>query len=256
MKKLNFRICVACVLIIVISCGIGASSVSAISAESEGLPGDIGSAVIDLGGIIGSLVSTTEQTTAQSPADTESAKQELGAILNEIGLSADILAITDLVAYLNRGGSFTDWIYDNYGADIEIPESVKAMPTSELVIYLMGTILYPDSTSKEESTTPGYVFTTGKNDSETTTKKPAYTTVPTENYVTTTEKQPQYKTGDVDADGKVTAKDARLALRAGARIQLLEGVAFSAADVNGDGRITANDARSILRYSAKITNGF
>ena len=62
--------------------------------------------------------------------------------------------------------------------------------------------------------------------------------------------------GDVDGDGNVTVKDARLALRASAQLEKLYATPFDAADVNGDGRVTASDARSILRYAARLTDGF
>ena len=58
--------------------------------------------------------------------------------------------------------------------------------------------------------------------------------------------------GDADGDGRVTARDARLALRASARLETLEPAAFACVDLNGDGKITAAEARKILRYSAKL----
>lgn len=58
--------------------------------------------------------------------------------------------------------------------------------------------------------------------------------------------------GDVDGDGKVTAADARLALRAAAGLVKLDANAKIAADVNYDGKVTAADAREILRRAAKV----
>ena len=57
---------------------------------------------------------------------------------------------------------------------------------------------------------------------------------------------------DVDGDGKITAADARIVLRAAVGMQLLSGVAFKAADANGDGKITAADARVILRKAVGL----
>ena len=57
---------------------------------------------------------------------------------------------------------------------------------------------------------------------------------------------------DIDSNGKTTAADARLALRASAKLETLEGVYFMAADVTCDGKITASDARKILRISAGL----
>lgn len=63
-------------------------------------------------------------------------------------------------------------------------------------------------------------------------------------------------TGDVDSDGVVTAKDARLVLRYSAVLEDLPDMGKTAADVNNDGKINAFDARYILRYAAKVENSF
>ncbi len=59
-------------------------------------------------------------------------------------------------------------------------------------------------------------------------------------------------TGDIDSDGMITASDARLALRASAKIENLSGAYFVAADVNGDEKLTAADARRILLVAAGL----
>ncbi len=59
-------------------------------------------------------------------------------------------------------------------------------------------------------------------------------------------------TGDLDSDGKVTAADARLILRAAAKIETLTGAYYTAADVNLDGNVNASDARKTLRVAANI----
>lgn len=61
-----------------------------------------------------------------------------------------------------------------------------------------------------------------------------------------------YVLGDANGDGKITAMDARTALRAASRIEPLEGTKFLAADANKDGKLTAMDARMILRHSARV----
>lgn len=68
--------------------------------------------------------------------------------------------------------------------------------------------------------------------------------------------EPGYMLGDVNLDKKITAADARLALRISARLDnypAVDSVVFKNADVNGDGVITAADARIILRVSAGIS---
>lgn len=58
-----------------------------------------------------------------------------------------------------------------------------------------------------------------------------------------------YKTGDVNGDGKVTAADSRLTLRASVGAEKLTEKQKKAADVNGDGKVNSADAREILRMS-------
>lgn len=53
--------------------------------------------------------------------------------------------------------------------------------------------------------------------------------------------------GDVDMDGKVSAADARIVLRAAAKLITLTMEQEELADVDWDGKITANDARLLLR---------
>ncbi len=57
---------------------------------------------------------------------------------------------------------------------------------------------------------------------------------------------------DVDGNGRVQAKDARLALRTSVELETLTGIYFTAADTNSDSKITATDARKILRYSVGL----
>lgn len=60
------------------------------------------------------------------------------------------------------------------------------------------------------------------------------------------------RTGDVDSDGRITAADARLCLRAAAQLEELEYAQSIAADVNNSFDITSADARKILRFSAGL----
>ena len=59
--------------------------------------------------------------------------------------------------------------------------------------------------------------------------------------------------GDCDLNGTVTASDARLALRAAARLENFCAEQLSAADLDSDGKISLNEARRILRYSARLS---
>ena len=58
--------------------------------------------------------------------------------------------------------------------------------------------------------------------------------------------------GDVNGDGRVNSTDARLALRAAAKLDALKEEEFKRADVNGDGLVNSTDARSVLRMAAKL----
>lgn len=60
--------------------------------------------------------------------------------------------------------------------------------------------------------------------------------------------------GDVDLDGRVTAADARLALRVAVGLEnVIEGaVYFRAADMSADGGVTAEDARLVLRRAVGL----
>lgn len=61
-----------------------------------------------------------------------------------------------------------------------------------------------------------------------------------------------YQRGDVDGNGKVTAADARKALRFSAQLEQPTDEQKAAADVNGDRAVTAVDARIILRVVAEL----
>ena len=61
-----------------------------------------------------------------------------------------------------------------------------------------------------------------------------------------------YYFGDMNADGRVTAADARLALRISAKLEDLTDYALFIGDINKDNKLTAADARKILRISAKL----
>ena len=62
--------------------------------------------------------------------------------------------------------------------------------------------------------------------------------------------------GDVDGDGKVTAADARAALRFSVRLETPTAAQKQAADMDADGIITASDARTILRMAVNLGSTF
>lgn len=62
----------------------------------------------------------------------------------------------------------------------------------------------------------------------------------------------EYFLGDVTMDGRTDASDARLALRAAAKLETLSPLQQKLADTDGDGVVNAGDARTILRIAAKL----
>ena len=62
--------------------------------------------------------------------------------------------------------------------------------------------------------------------------------------------------GDVNLDGKVTAKDSLLAQRYAIKLEKLNDQQLLNGDVNGDGKVTAADAFLILRHAIKAISKF
>ena len=60
--------------------------------------------------------------------------------------------------------------------------------------------------------------------------------------------------GDIDGDGRVTAADARLVLRASVMLENIEPEILRRADYNNSGKISANNARTTLRISVGLDN--
>ncbi len=67
-------------------------------------------------------------------------------------------------------------------------------------------------------------------------------------------KQPgqSFTLGDVNGDGKINSTDARLALRAAAKLETLTALQETLADISGDGKVRSGDARTILRIAARL----
>lgn len=59
--------------------------------------------------------------------------------------------------------------------------------------------------------------------------------------------------GDTEADGKITAADARRILRISARLESPDEVTSAAADIDSNGKISAAEARAVLRYAARLS---
>ena len=70
---------------------------------------------------------------------------------------------------------------------------------------------------------------------------------------TDTDDKPKRMYGDVDGDGKISAKDSMLVQRYAVKLKQLEGIDLIAAEVNADGKVTAKDALEILRYTIHMS---
>ncbi len=60
------------------------------------------------------------------------------------------------------------------------------------------------------------------------------------------------KKGDVDGDGEISIKDARIALRAAVSLESLSYKEYQAADVDGETSVSVSDARLILRCAVGL----
>ena len=58
--------------------------------------------------------------------------------------------------------------------------------------------------------------------------------------------------GDVNSDGKITAKDSLIVLRSTINLVTLNRYQQNVSDVNQDGKVTASDSLEILRYTIGI----
>ena len=72
------------------------------------------------------------------------------------------------------------------------------------------------------------------------------------NLLVTVAPKPANEKGDINADGKVNAADARLALRISASLEEMTDKMLELGDMNNDKKLNAADARLILRKAAKL----
>ncbi len=97
----------------------------------------------------------------------------------------------------------------------------------------------PTTAPTTEPTTPPTTEPTTEPSTDPTTEKPSDPVI-------------DVVAGDVDGNGKVTAMDARLALRISAKLDEPTPEQLAAADFNSDGKVNAMDARNILRKAAGL----
>lgn len=94
------------------------------------------------------------------------------------------------------------------------------------------------------------VITTPATDTQNGVK--TYTCTVCKETKTETVEKTEQQLGDLNADGKITSADARIALRISSKLEKTDEKLNRIADVNFDNRVTAADARKILRVAAKL----
>ena len=156
--------------------------------------------------------------------------------------------------------------------------------TTQMRYFTINTIPIPEATTKPTVTTTGKVtvvtttakeMTTAAVEGNTTTavtesstssqaiipmaSVPASPVTSVHDSTTLTEKttstsvENTFIAGDINGDNKITASDARFALRIAAKLDIITDISvLTAADITNDGRITASDARIILRKAARL----
>lgn len=215
-------------------------------------------------GIVDVVAYTAAETFTNPPAEsseyTNDTLDTVDDVFSELGID-NVLVITDLIRYLSvDGNTFTQWVYDNYGEDIQLSDTVKDMSAGELIMYLTSKLFTKETTTVYVDMGYTSITTENKTTAETTTKNngnTAETTIVAGSESTTKNNlNINLKTGDVDFDGTVSVKDARQTLRVAVGLDVFSVLEIKVADVNDDGKITSKDARSILRYSVGLTKGF
>lgn len=132
--------------------------------------------------------------------------------------------------------------------------------TAVIAVFLSVGAYAADSADDKDVIAGGTLIAedaSGITDEDDLTKRFNEITVPAENNTKKREDPPIIKhnviMGDTNKDGKVTAADARLALRAAADLEDLDIFSTIAADIGNDRVVTAVEAREILRVAARLS---
>lgn len=209
--------------------------------------------------ICGGYIPTAGNTTSVSwDKQYYSPDDETATLTVNCGDSVYITAVTiDAPFYSYTGGgnrvTFDISGYENGTYDVSL--KLSDGQAIEASFTVTDKEIIPDGTTAEITTAGRITETTEGQPIEITTA--GQTTEPPAEE--TTAKQPdgqEILLGDVDLSGKISAADARLALRISAKLDTPDEKSKTAADVNLDGTVTAADARLILRYSARLISKF
>ena len=172
---------------------------------------------------------TTDKTSSDTVTDTSSGDTTTDKT------SSDTVTDTttdDIVTDTTKGDTTTD----NTTTDSTATDDTTTDKTSDDTVT---------DTSKEDTTTDG----TNTDDSTTDTTS--------DNTETDTRKESEdqpvkYRKGDVNMDGKITARDSLVIQRSTIGLENLSEVQIFIADVNGDERVSSADSLHVLRYTVKL----
>lgn len=160
---------------------------------------------------------------------------------------------TAKIYYMDKYVAFEYSVLELHETGIELGDTSRVGSYAEDEVSFINLKVYVVYNSGEKKLTEDYeithnidIFTIGKYPVKVT-----YGDYSAE-FEYTVSRRNETRIGDVNLDGVVRAADARLALRAAAKLENLSSEAFAAADVDFDKKVSAKDARKILRVSAGL----
>lgn len=173
--------------------------------------------------------------------------------LRKVSIPESVTKIGDGIFYESDSIRQIDYAGDKAGwNNIEISDVENGWVSYLTINYKKEPVVDEPTTQEPDVQEP----TTQKPDvQEPTTQKPDVQEPTNQEPTTqepTTQKPVESTPGDLDGNGKITAADARVALRISAKLEKTTEAQKLIADVNNDGKITAADARKILRVAAKL----
>lgn len=144
--------------------------------------------------------------------------------------ASESVSIPNVITAIAGGAFSYDELTTSVAFRVKVPSSVEVFGDDCFFLYDSITAVYPNVVVYADSAAQTYCEDNG--------------------ITCTTAGLP----GDVDSDGKVTAKDARYVLRVAAKLEkpLSDADILELADISGNNKIAAEDARLILRIAAKL----
>ncbi len=140
------------------------------------------------------------------------------------------VSIPNVVTAIADGAFYVGDTDSSIAFKVKVPVTVDTFGDDCLYLYTSATKVYPEIVVYAGSAAEDYCKVKGL--------KYTYSPCP----------------GDTDNDGKVSAADARYALRVSAKLEspVIDSALLEVIDISADGKITAEDARLILRIAAQL----